>query len=60
MPNNSKFVLCDCGQPASKSLIEAGMDPMCCACCFGEAEALVNQLDTGDVMLEKGGTDDKN
>jgi hypothetical protein len=23
---------------------------MCCACCFGEAQALVDQLESGDVI----------
>lgn len=46
-------LMCDnCDNPRSKALNKEGI-ALCQACAFGEAEAFVDQINTGDVIYRE-------
>ena len=48
------FVLCStCDNPASRSLTELYGESRCALCVYGEADALVKQMEEGDTIPEE-------
>ena len=48
------LLACDnCDNPASKALAGEGIC-LCAACCFGESEAFIEQMEAGDVVRRLG------